>query len=46
MDAAVEELDHPPIQKAGMVMGRVMKSHKNEVDPNLVKRLVEEALSQ
>lgn len=45
VDAAVEELGHPPVQKAGMVIGKIMKGHKNEVDPLLVKKLVEEALS-
>lgn len=41
---AVEALGRPPLQKAGMVIGRVVKEHKGEVDPALVKRLVEEAL--
>ena len=45
VEAAVEELGHPPVQKAGMVIGKIMKGHKNEVDPLLVKKLVEEALS-
>lgn len=42
---AVEASGRPPIQKAGMVIGMVMKEHKGEVDPVLVKRLVEEALT-
>ncbi len=42
---AVETSGRPPIQKAGMVIGMVMKEHKGEIDPLLVKRLVEEALS-
>jgi hypothetical protein len=42
---AVEASGRPPIQKAGMVIGMVMKEHKGEVDAALVKRLVEEALS-
>ncbi|MFH1143264.1 MAG: GatB/YqeY domain-containing protein [Candidatus Eisenbacteria bacterium] len=41
---AVEELGRPPLQKSGMVIGRIMKDHRGEVDPVLVRRLVEEAL--
>ncbi len=44
VEAAVEELGRPPIQKAGMVIGKVMKAHKGEVDPVMVRRLVEEIL--
>jgi len=42
--AAVAELSDPPPQRAGQVIGHVMKGHKGEVDPALVRRLVEEAL--
>jgi uncharacterized protein YqeY len=44
--AAVEALGTPPIQKAGLVIGRIMKEHRDEVDPLLVKRLVEETLGR
>ena len=44
--AAVEELGHPPLQRGGMVIGQIMKSHKGELDPVLVRRLVEEALAK
>ncbi len=42
----VRELGNPPPQKGGMVIGHVMKAHAGEVDPVLVRRLVEEALGQ
>jgi uncharacterized protein YqeY len=41
---AVEAMGHPPLQKAGMVIGKVVKEHKGEVEPALVKQLVEEIL--
>ncbi|MBM3316632.1 MAG: GatB/YqeY domain-containing protein [Candidatus Eisenbacteria bacterium] len=41
---AIEALGRPPLQKAGMVIGRVVKEHPGEVDPALVKRMVQEAL--
>ena len=44
--AAVEEAGHPPARMAGKVIGMVMKRHKGEVDPVLVRRLVEEALAE
>lgn len=44
VERVVTELGHPPIDKVGMVMGRIMKEHKGDVDPVLVRRLVEEAL--
>ncbi|MCK4415001.1 MAG: GatB/YqeY domain-containing protein [Candidatus Eisenbacteria sp.] len=40
------ELEKPPLQRSGMVIGQIMKSHRGEVDPVLVRRLVEEALSE
>ena len=43
---AVAELGHPPARMMGQVIGHIMKSHKNEVDPPLVRRLVEEALGE
>ncbi len=43
--AAVRSLGHPPRQKIGMVIGTVMKDHKGQVDPALVRALVEEQLS-
>jgi uncharacterized protein YqeY len=43
---AVEELGRPPLQRSGMVIGKVMKAHGGEVDPLLVRRLVEEALAE
>ncbi|MBD3236936.1 MAG: hypothetical protein GF330_09550 [Candidatus Eisenbacteria bacterium] len=44
VEQAVAELGHPPPQRSGMVIGRIMKAHRGEVDPLLVRRLVEEAL--
>lgn len=41
----VTEMGQPPAQKVGMVMGRIMKEHAGQVDPALVRRLVDEALS-
>jgi len=41
----VTEVGKPPAQKVGMVMGRIMKEHAGQVDPTLVRRLVDEALS-
>lgn len=43
---AVEEAGHPPARMSGKVIGMVMKTHKGEVDPALVRRLVEEALAE
>lgn len=40
----IEELDHPPLQRSGMVIGQIMKTHRGQVDPALVRRLVEEIL--
>ena len=42
--AAVDKMGGPGAH-FGAVMGAVMKSHKNEVDPAMVRRIVEEALS-
>jgi uncharacterized protein YqeY len=33
-------------KQAGKVMGEIMKAHKGHFDPQMVKRLVEEALAQ
>lgn len=44
--AVVEQLGNPPLQKTGMVIGRIMKEHKGQVDPLLVRRLVEETLGK
>jgi uncharacterized protein YqeY len=33
-------------KQAGRVMGEIMKAHKGSFDPQMVKRLVEEALAQ
>jgi uncharacterized protein YqeY len=33
-------------KQAGRVMGEIMKTHKGSFDPQMVKRLVEEALAQ
>jgi len=41
----VTEMGKPGPQKVGMVMGRIMKEHAGQVDPSLVRRLVDEALS-
>jgi uncharacterized protein YqeY len=41
---AIAALGSPPIQKSGMVIGHIMKAHRDEVDAQLVRRLVEEAL--
>jgi len=41
----VTEMGRPPQQKTGMVMGHIMKEHAGQVDPVLVRRLVDEALS-
>ncbi len=41
----VAEMGKPPVQKLGMVMGRIMKENAGQVDPALVRRLVEEALA-
>lgn len=41
----VAQLDNPPRKKMGMVIGAVMKKHKAEVDPALVRSLVEEMLA-
>jgi len=32
-------------KQAGKVMGEIMKTHKGTFDPQMVKRLVEEAIS-
>jgi len=42
---AVEELGRPPLQRSGMVIGHIMKNRRGELDPALVRRLVEEALA-
>jgi uncharacterized protein YqeY len=44
VNRVVTELGRPPAQKSGMVMGRIMKEHGGQVDPGLVRRLVDEAL--
>jgi len=41
---AIAALGNPPRQKSGMVIGHIMKSHRDDVDAQLVRRLVEEAL--
>ena len=41
---AVAALGNPPPQKIGMVIGHIMKAHRDDVDAQLVRRLVEEAL--
>ncbi len=41
---AVAALGNPPLQKSGMVIGHIMKAHRDDVDAQLVRRLVEEAL--
>ncbi len=46
VEQTIEELGHPPRQRGGMVIGQVMKKHKAEVDPVLVRRLVEEILAE
>ncbi|MBP7669445.1 MAG: GatB/YqeY domain-containing protein [Candidatus Eisenbacteria bacterium] len=40
----VTDLGKPPLQRSGMVIGQIMKAHKGQVDPALVRKLVEEAL--
>ncbi len=45
VERVVAEMGKPPVQKSGMVMGRIMKAHGDEVDAQLVRRLVDEALS-
>lgn len=42
--AAIAALGNPPPQKSGMVIGHIMKSHRDDVDAQLVRRLVDEAL--
>jgi uncharacterized protein YqeY len=42
----VAEMGRPPRQRSGMVIGRIMKAHAAEVDPALVRRLVEESLGE
>ncbi len=42
----IAALGNPPRKKMGMVIGEVMKKHKAEVDPALVRRLVDEMLSE
>jgi hypothetical protein len=41
---AIEALGNPPPQKSGMVIGHIMKTHRDDVDAQLVRRLVDEAL--
>ena len=41
---AIAALGNPPKQKSGMVIGHIMKAHRDDVDAQLVRRLVEEAL--
>ena len=40
----IAEMDNPPLQRSGMVIGQIMKAHKGELDAAMVRRLVEEAL--
>ena len=42
----VAELGKPPLKRSGMVIGRIMKEHRGEVDTLLVRGLVEEALAE
>lgn len=44
VEKTIADLGNPPLKKSGMVIGAVMKAHKTEVDPGLVRRLVEEQL--
>ncbi len=41
---AIAALGNPPRQKSGMVIGHIMKAHRDEVDAQLVRRIVEETL--
>ena len=43
--AAIAELSASLPKDAGRVVGHVVKAHRDRVDPGLVKRLAEEALS-
>ena len=45
VEAAIKETGAEGARMAGRVIGAVMKSHRDEVDAAMVKRLAEEALS-
>lgn len=45
VDAAIAATGATERKQAGMVMGRVMKEHKGEVEPGVVRALVEARLS-
>jgi hypothetical protein len=41
----IQSMEVTDPKRSGQVMGSIMKSHKGRVDPTLVRRLVDEALS-
>ena len=44
--AALDETGATSIKQLGQVMGAIMKSHRDQVDASLVRKLIEDALPQ
>ncbi len=42
----IADIDSPTPRQAGMVMGRIMKEYKGQVDAGLVRQLVDKALAE